>query len=318
VFLLVLIALGVFVSRKSERAETVGESGMGGAGSTAVATDGAGEAAGTPSPAVPQPTSVHLFLGNPSEARPDPSLRDNYLLIRSQYALSYNDSKGTANWVSWRLRSSDLGDAPRQRTFLPDTLLPPGFYRVTHQDYTSSGFDRGHLCPHSDRDASEAASAETFLMTNIIPQAPNVNQRSWAMLEVYARELVEGGRNVLFVVAGPHGQGGVGSRGAASTVARGRVVVPETCWKIIVVVPADRASDPSRVSADVRVIAVKVPNRDDITSLQWSEFRTTIADVEQLTGYRFLTNLSPQVAETLRRRLDDRAIPTPNTPSYLR
>ena len=41
-----------------------------------------------------------------------------------------------------------------------------------HRDYTGSGFDRGHMCPHSDRAANEEMSFATFVMSNIIPQAP--------------------------------------------------------------------------------------------------------------------------------------------------
>lgn len=262
--------------------------------------------------------SPHLFLGNPSGAKADKSLRDNYLLVRSQYALSYNDAKGTANWVSWRLRAEDLGDAPRQRMFSPDPMLPPGFYRVTHQDYSNSGFDRGHMCPHSDRDATEAGAAETFLMTNIIPQSPSVNQRSWAMLEVYARQLVSGGKYTLFVVSGPWGQGGSGLKGPAETIARGRVVVPAESWKIIVVVPTAAAGDPLKVTASTRVIAVRVPNDEGLKTLEWAGFRTTIADIERQTGLRFLTNLKPEVAEVLRNRKDNQSIPVPETPRYLR
>ena len=38
-------------------------------------------------------------------------------------------------------------------------------------------------------------------MTNIIPQAPNVNQGPWAQLEQYTRDLVSGGKNRAYVTA---------------------------------------------------------------------------------------------------------------------
>src|SRR5437588_479283 len=91
----------------------------------------------------------HLKMGNPSQARDDAKDHDNYLMKKEHFALSYHNSKGTPNWVSWRLVKEDLGDAPRV-PFYPDTTLPQGFFRVTPKDYTGSGFDRGHMCPHSD------------------------------------------------------------------------------------------------------------------------------------------------------------------------
>jgi DNA/RNA endonuclease G (NUC1) len=51
----------------------------------------------------------HLFLGNPSGAAHNREKPDNYLMTRRQYALSYNSSKGTPNWVSWQLSKRWLG-----------------------------------------------------------------------------------------------------------------------------------------------------------------------------------------------------------------
>src|SRR5258706_8101949 len=136
----------------------------------------------TPSAALDSP---NLLLGNPSSATPDPGSPDNYLIVKPYFVLSYNNSNGTPNWVSWRVAVSDLGDAPRKPTFDPDTTLPQGFKVIIHKDYSSSGFDRGHLCPHGDRSANQEMSFSTFVMTNIIPQAPNVNEKAWAQMESY-------------------------------------------------------------------------------------------------------------------------------------
>jgi len=90
--------------------------------------------------------SPHLKMGNPSNAMTKTRDRDNYLMEKPYFALSYNDSKGTPNWVSWRLTVADLGRAARY-PFYPDQTLPGGFTRILPADYTGSGFDRGHMCP---------------------------------------------------------------------------------------------------------------------------------------------------------------------------
>ena len=92
-------------------------------------------------------TSIHLALGNPSNAKSSTTNADNYLMLKPQYALSYNKSKGIPNWVSWQLNQSWLGNAPRQNNFRPDDSLPEGWYRVRPSDYTGSGFDKGHMAP---------------------------------------------------------------------------------------------------------------------------------------------------------------------------
>lgn len=248
--------------------------------------------------------SIHLLLGNPSHAMPDSAHRDNYLMVKPYYALSYNNSKGTANWVSWRVAAADLGDAQRQASFDPDPDLPAGFVRIVHKDYTGSGFDRGHLCPHGDRDATAAMSASTFVMTNIIPQAPNVNEKAWAHLENYSRRQVRR-RHRLYIISGPTGIGGRGLEGVRQTIANGKVTVPAACWKIIVIVPdAGGDDDLAKITPDTRVIAVIMPNDNDLVTQKWAEYRTSVSEIERRTGYLFFDRLPADVALALKQHID--------------
>lgn len=103
-------------------------------------------------PSQAQTSSIHLTMGNPSNAVANVAAFDNYLIVRDQYALSYHRDRGIPNWVSWRLAKSDLGDTPRYTgQFITDTTLPDGWYQVRHADYTLSGYDRGHMVPSADR-----------------------------------------------------------------------------------------------------------------------------------------------------------------------
>ena len=160
-------------------------------------------------------------------------------MVKPYFVLSYNSSLGIPNWVSWQVTDADLGDAPRKQTFDADSTLPSGLKVVTTRDYQGGGFDRGHMCPHSDRAANQEMSFATFVMTNIIPLAPSVNEKAWAQLEWYCRELVRQG-NHLYIIAGPMGRGGLGSRGFRNELAAGKVTVPAYCWKIAVVVRRGR------------------------------------------------------------------------------
>jgi endonuclease G len=264
------------------------------------------------------PASVQMLLGNPSGATTDPNTRANYLMLKPYYALSYNDAKGTPNWVSWRVTQADLGTAPRKQIFDADSTLPQGFKVVTHKDYSGSGFDRGHMCPHSDRAATREMSYATFVMTNIIPQAPNVNQKAWAQLENYCRDLVRQKHDRLYVISGPAGQGGRGSNGAAETIAGNKVTVPAQCWKIIVVVPdtGNPDEDLSRISPSTRVIAVDMPNDNDAVGEAWAPFRTTVGQIEGKTGYHFFDRLPAEVAQARRQKADTATIAPPKPRNY--
>ncbi|MDB5312857.1 MAG: Sugar-non-specific nuclease NucA-like protein, partial [Gemmataceae bacterium] len=224
--------------------------------------------------------SPHLLMGNPSGATPDPALPDNYLLKKPYYALSYHNAKGTPNWVSWRLQESDLGPAPRSE-FYPDPDLPSGFTRITPRDYTGSGFDRGHMCPRSDRTSTPEAAHSTFAMTNIVPQAPSVNQKAWADLEDYCRGLATKKHQTLYIVAGPQGKGGVGTKGPAETIGGGKVTVPAKCWKVLVAVDggAGTPEDVNKVGPGTRAIAVVMPN-DESVGHGWAKYRTSVKEVE--------------------------------------
>jgi endonuclease G, mitochondrial len=246
-----------------------------------------------------QTSSVHLTMGNPSSA--GTSSFNNYLLVKPQYVLSSNCSRGIPNWVSWQLNSSWLGSAPRQNDFRADTSLPSGCYQVTTSDYTGSGFDRGHMTPSADRTKTVADNYATFLLTNILPQAPDNNQGPWAGLEDYSRSLVSQGKE-LYIISGGYGTGGSGSNGYATTISTGRVTVPTRTWKVIVVL--DRPGNASSVTTSTRVIAVNMPNNQGIRNDDWRSYRVTVDSIEAATGYNFLSNVSTSVQSVIEARVD--------------
>lgn len=254
---------------------------------------------------------AHLKMGNPSDATDSPRNKNNTLMTKRYFALAYNNAKATPNWVSWRLGESDLGNAPRE-PFYPDSDLPAGFTRVTPRDYTGGGFDRGHLCPHSDRAASPAMSRATFVMTNIIPQSPSLNQKAWNTLEEYCRELVERQGKTLYIIAGPQGRGGTGREGARQTIGHDhKVTVPAKCWKVIMVL--EGGGEIKNVTAKTRLIAVIMPN-DMSVGNAWAGYRVSVRAVEELTGYTFFGKVPEAVIAPLKAKVDKVKISAPRTP----
>jgi endonuclease G, mitochondrial len=231
-----------------------------------------------------------LALGNPSNATTDPNNRTNYLMKKPQYVLSYNSQTGTANWASWQLNLAWLGSIDRQNDFRPDDTLPPGFYRVTPDDYRGSGYDRGHLIPSADRTGNTADNSATFVMTNMIPQTAANNREVWRKLEEYCRELVQQGKQ-LYIFAGPEG--------SQKTIAKGKVTVPQYTWKVIVIL--DRSE--STLTEKTRTIAVRVPNTEDIADRDWREYLVSIDVLETATGYDFLSNVPQNVQQAIEPRV---------------
>ena len=241
-------------------------------------------------------------MGNPSGAVADKNKPDNFLVKKRQYALSYNNSKGTPNWVSWQLARKWLGKARRTDPFAPDLSLPDGFFVVRPNDYKGVGFDRGHMCPAGDRSVSKEDMDATFAMSNMVPQSPELNRTTWEKLESYCRDVVHDSDQVLYIVAGPAGQGGTGSEGERTFLrARdGKITVPAKCWKVVLIVPAKTIHPRKVTAADARVFAVVLPNQPG--ARDWRDFAVPVKDVEELTGYKFFTNLNAGVADQLRTR----------------
>lgn len=242
--------------------------------------------------------SLQLQLGNPSNATTSPTDTKNFLLSRPQYALGYNNATREPNWAGWNLTTADTGSSGRSSDFFQDTTLPAGFYQVLTTDYSGSGFDRGHMCPSGDRTVTAADNEATFLMSNMIPQAPDNNQGVWASFESECRTLAAAGNEVL-ILCGPSGFAG-------ATIASG-VAIAGFTWKIAVVVPAGSGTALSRITATTRVIAIKIPNIAGVRSNPWQNYLTTAAQIEADTGYTFFSALPASIATTLRARVDGAA-----------
>jgi endonuclease G len=244
----------------------------------------------------------NLLLGNPSKAVHDRSTSpDNYLMDSGYYTLSYNRDHATPNWVSWYIGSSSLGSTDRENDYRANTSLPAGWYQVKANGYSGSGFDRGHNCPSADRTSSVAANSSTFLMTNMIPQAPNNNQRTWANFENYLRSLVKQGKEV-YVVMGSYGKGGTGSKTYQKTIDGGHVTVPAHIWKVAVVLSKGN-NDLSRITTSTRVIAINTPNTNSINS-NWQTYLTSVDAIEAATGYDLLSNVSVSIQKVLEAKVD--------------
>lgn len=123
-------------------------------------------------------------------------------LCKRSFAILHSGVARQPLWVAEALtrQQVELGlKTPRVDAFRPDTTVPAD-ERSELEDYKKSGFDRGHMAPDADM-PSAAASSESFLLSNISPQAPRLNQNSWKTLETSVRRQTRGG--LVYVLTGP-------------------------------------------------------------------------------------------------------------------
>jgi endonuclease G len=107
---------------------------------------------------------------------------------------------------------------PRTNDFHADTRLENA---PTPADYTNSGFDRGHMTPAADASDPKQMS-ETFLMSNMTPQAPMLNRVAWKQLEGKIREM-----DTKYVLTGAI------YHYPTNVIGKHEVPVPASYWKVV-------------------------------------------------------------------------------------
>jgi endonuclease G, mitochondrial len=251
-------------------------------------------------------TNLQMQLGNPSGATADPGNTNHYLIVRPVEAIDYNATRGQANWVSWDLTAGDAtGPGVRKDIYYTDTSLPAGFYRVTDNDYSGSGWSRGHMCPSADRIDTQADNDMLFILSNLIPQAGHMNSGVWDQFENYCRDQADAGHEVL-ITCGP-------SQFTGATIASGHLAISGYNWKIVVVVPSVSTNALNLIDYSTRVIAVDIPNSDSnsVPSTPWANFVVSVNQLQAETGFTFFTALPPNVAAVLRSKVDGQTPPAP-------
>ena len=244
---------------------------------------------------VTAPTSIYAVndeLGDPTAAGTNVN---DQLIVRPQYTLSYNQSRGTPNWVSYELDARQMvAGQDRCNCFTADPNIPIA-KQIFTSDYTNGGFDRGHMTRSADRTAGNTDNAATFYLTNVVPQQADLNQGVWAQFENTLADSARLGRAV-YIVTGP-----LYSRSLSLQFVKneGKVAIPDSTWKIAVIGP-DPAGVPFTKTdlqtvndlSNFTVLAVNMPNIAGVRNDPWQKYLTTVSKIEIATGYNFLSLLS--------------------------
>jgi DNA/RNA endonuclease G (NUC1) len=229
-------------------------------------------------------------FGEPADA--DPS--DDFIVRHPEYTASYNPTRNTPNWVSYDLDASAFGPEDRCNCFTFDPDLPATFFHYTTADYTGSGaiagfgIDRGHLTRSFDRTSATLDNAFTFYFSNVVPQAADLNQGPWAVLESELGDMARFQNKEVYIIAGV-----AGNRGTLKN--EGKIVIPESTWKVAVIMPRDHGLADIHDYRDLEVIAVNMPNQPGVRNVPWQTYQTTVDAIEALTGYDLLALLPDKV-----------------------
>ncbi|MBY5957266.1 DNA/RNA non-specific endonuclease [Membranicola marinus] len=194
------------------------------------------------------------------------------VIQHSTFTLTYDEEHEQAKWVAYVLTKKELNRQFVDRTdwFEMDEAIPTG--SSEYYDYKGSGYTKGHLIPSADRAWNRAVNEETFLMSNISPQAYNFNGGVWRELEENVRDWARS-NDRLYIVTGPI----IGK--STKTIGENQVTVPERFFKVIL-----DFDEP-----ELKAIGFIIPNA--ATDLPLSEFAMPVRSVEEQTGIDFYNQL---------------------------
>ena len=230
--------------------------------------------------------------------------KDHELHTYAGYTLCYRESYELAEWVSYSLTRSQLEHKVTGRTndFRADTLISTGSAKPA--DYKGSGFDRGHLAPAADMAWSLKSAHDSFLMSNMSPQAPAFNRVIWKLLEEAVRQWAQH-YGTIYVVTGPVLEK---EPNEYPSIGESEVAVPEYFYKaLLVFIPVYKESNssPDAISGingkeieayRVQCAAFIIPNKGSGKDIY--KFICSVDQAEERTGLDFFANL-PDEVETL-------------------
>lgn len=167
----------------------------------------------------------------------------------------------------------DSGNHKRKSSFYIDKNVPEHCQQTSVKSYKADGqrYDRGHLVPANHLDYSKTAIKQTNFMTNILPQAANMNRGAWLRTE----EIVEcyRDRQELLVMGGV--LWGNDNSDDFFLDSHG-VETPFAFWKVII-----KGDD---------VISWIVPNSQGAKRKMLDSYLVPISEIEQLTGVNVPVN----------------------------
>ena len=201
-----------------------------------------------------------------------PDLTDSYspIVPHKAYVSSYNEETLIPDWVAYELTADETGGTESRGgiEFRMDPTLR-GVTQAMREDYSGSGWTKGHLMPAADAAYSTTTMGETFYFTNICPQDETLNAGDWAYLEKRVRQWA-------------NRYGTIGER---------EVVVPDSFFKALLI---------QKKNGSYSAIAFVMDNDDERYYLK--DCYLTVDELETLTGFNFF----PQLDDTIEEKVESK------------
>lgn len=177
-----------------------------------------------------------LFPATPINTATVPANMKPLALCSDHFAVLYSQTSKTPLMVVERLNAAQLKDAKgeeRTNQFYADPRIPKGG-RAELSDYRAQHMDRGHQSPTADAPNANAM-AQSFALSNMVPQDPTNNRKIWSKVEADVRKFAVRAGGDVYVFTGPLFDTGY------STIGDNKVWVPTRLFKLVYDASSKRA-----------------------------------------------------------------------------
>lgn len=146
-----------------------------------------------------EPKASPLYAGAPVSTAPTGRVQR---LDNPGFVVGYSPRRGTPLWAAYRVEPVAGGRLGKRPRFMPDPRVERG---PANGSYRGSGYDRGHMAPNYlvARNHGAEAQKASFLMSNVAPQRPRLNQLLWQRLEEIEADRLAPRHDAIWVIAGP-------------------------------------------------------------------------------------------------------------------
>lgn len=207
------------------------------------------------------------------------------ILRNHGFILGYSDIRGNPLWVEYALAPpANTPSLKRLNHFETDWR---SINRVSRDSYQNSGYDRGHMAPNYaiSHLYGRTGQADSFLMTNVSPQKPRLNQQLWQHLEEMEIKRFASLFGKVWVITGP-----VFSGAAERLSSDWRVEIPDAFYKIYIT-----EAIPGKPSVALAFLISQTVNGKE----PLSQFVTSIDNIEAQTGLDFFEQLDDRTEAAL-------------------
>jgi endonuclease G len=224
----------------------------------------------------------HLYGGVPVKTTYPNAVK---VLRNKGFVVGYDEKRNNPAWVGYRVFKDEIGKGDKRPSrFKVDTRTTS---KVSHNDYTNSGYDRGHMAPNwtTFLRFGREAQLETFLMSNVVPQKPQLNRGIWRELEETVAKDYGNECEVVWVITGP-------IYDDEAEFISDDIEIPDAFFKIII----DELNDKPRALA--YNIDQNLSGEDDLDN-----YRTSIDELETKAGFDFAPVLDDEVEAAFESKL---------------